>query len=115
MGGAVRERRKPDPARQRASARLAAWMNDQHLKLGSLCRELSRKIALAESIPDPELVESLSREWEILSDLHDDLQNPDYAAELWEARDKIELLTADVDPESLMEFPILTDARIGII
>jgi len=105
-------RSKPKPTRDNrkrfAAALLAGWINDQHLKVGVLCRELLRQIAIAESIADPELVESLTREWEILSDLHEDLQNPQYAGELWEARESIEFLTRWAEPEPLPEFPPLT-------
>jgi hypothetical protein len=93
---------------KRAAALLATWMNDQHLKVGSLCRELSRQIALAEKIPDPDLFEHLSREWEILSVLHDDLQAPEHAADLWEARESIDAITFGAEPEPLPEFPDLT-------
>ena len=105
-------RSKPKPTRDNdrrpAAALLAGWINDQHLKVGVLCRELLRQIAIAESITDPELVESPTREWEILSDLHDDLQNPEHASELWEARESIEFLTRWAEPEPLPEFPPLT-------
>src|SRR5215467_1912576 len=88
---------KPRPVadnhKPRAAAMLAGWMNEQHLKVGGLCRELSRQIALAETIPDPELFGSFTCEWEILCDLHDDLQNPEHAAELWESRESIEAIT----------------------
>ena len=106
--GRVQARRRPDPIKQRAAAALANWLNDQHLKVGTLLRELSRQIALAENIPDPELKESLEREWEIFSNLHEDLQNPAYAEELFKAMDSIESITRWAQPESLPEFPELT-------
>jgi CHC2-type zinc finger protein len=59
----VPQGRKPDLIRQRAAVALASWLNDQHLKVGVLLRELSRKIALAEEKPDPELVESQNGQW----------------------------------------------------
>jgi len=102
--------KRRNPARERAAALLSAWLNEQHLKSGVLCRQLQRKIAIAESIPDRELVESLFREWEILSDLHGDLQNPEYAGELWRARESIETITAWANPEPLPEFPTLTES-----
>jgi len=106
---AVREPRpRVKPSRKRAVALLAGWMNEQHLKIGVLCRELSSQIVLAERIPDPELVESLTHEWEILSDLHEDLQNRQYAGELWEALKSIEAITRWAEPEPLPEFPPLT-------
>jgi len=83
-------------------------MNEQHLKVGRLCRELSRQITLAGSIPDHALVQSLSREWEILSELHENLQNSEYGAELWEGCVSIEPITGWAEPEPLPEFPKLT-------
>jgi CHC2 zinc finger len=103
--------RRPAPRRtSKAAHLLAEWMNQQHLGVGARCRELSREIALAEEIPDPELVESLSVEWEILSDLHEALAYPQEAPNLWNLRELIERITADVEPEALPEFPPLTDA-----
>ena len=102
----------PKPVRdshtRRSATMLAAWMNEQHLKVGGLCRELTRKIALAESVFDPELVESLTRECEILFDLHNDLQSPECAGELWEARGAVETITRWAEPEPLPTFPELT-------
>ena len=91
-----------------AAALLAGWLNGNYLKVGAMLRELSQEIALADSIPDIELVESLKRQWEILAGLHEDLQNPELAAELWESRAAIEALTADVEAEPLPYFPPLT-------
>jgi hypothetical protein len=52
----------------------------------------------------------LRREWEILSDLHEDLANPIFAAELWAVRDTIEALTAGVEIEAAPAFPPLTES-----
>ncbi len=105
---------KPQPRKQprikRAAALVAGWMNEQHIKVGALLRELSSQIALAHEIPDPELKETFEREWEILSVFHANLQRPEFASELWEARDSIEAITADAEPEPLAEFPPLTEA-----
>jgi hypothetical protein len=95
---------------RKAAALLAGWMNEQHVLLGGRLRELSRQIALAQEIPDPALVDSFEPEWQIVSDLHEDLQNPLFAADLWEARDSVEALTVDVEPEPLPVFPPLTDS-----
>lgn len=107
-GGAIPRARKPDAVRRTAS-KLAAWLNDQHLKCGLLLRELSQQIAFAERIPDPELVASLTRECEILSDIQEDLQHPKYAAEFLESKDSIEAITQWAEPEALPTFPPLTD------
>jgi DNA primase len=92
---------------QQAAAMLADWLNESHLTIGGLCRELSQEIAIAQRIPDPELSTSLEREWEILSDLHGDLQNPLLAGEMLAAKDTIDEITAHAQPEPLMEFPPL--------
>jgi DNA primase len=97
-----------DTRRRSAAARLANWLDEQHLKVGALLRELSQQIGIAERIPDIELVESLNREWEILSDLYADLQRPEYAQEFLEAKDSIETITALAPIEPLLEFPELT-------
>ena len=82
---------------------LADWLNDSHLKVGSLCRELSQQIAIADRIPDPELSTSLEREWQVLSDLHDDLQNPLVAGEMLTAKDTIDEITAGAQVDPLKE------------
>ena len=98
-----------DAARRRAAQMLAGWLNDQHLKVGILLRELSRDIALAEEIRDSELLTSFVGQWEILAAFHDDLQSPGYAEELWTARDSIEAITQWAESEPLAAFPALTD------
>ena len=99
-----------DPARQRSAQMLAGWLNDHYLKVGILLRELSQDIALAEELRDSELLASLTGQWEILAVFHDDLQNPEFAEELWRARDSIEAITQSAEPEPLPEFPPLTAA-----
>jgi CHC2 zinc finger len=104
-------RPKPIDIRQRRAARaLAGWLGDQSLKLGSLLRELSQQIRVAAEIPDRELEENLENEWLIFSDLHDDLARPELAAELFEARESIEAITAEAPAQALPEFPPLTPA-----
>lgn len=99
-------RPKPiDTHKRRAAALLTGWMNEQHLRVGALLREVSRKICIANQIPDAELAESLSREWEILSDLHADLQRPEVAEELLKAKGSIEAITAMAPVEPLPKFP----------
>jgi hypothetical protein len=90
---------------QRASAKLANWLNDQHLKVGVLLRELSVQIAIAQEIPDPEVKESLECEWDILSDFHADLQRAEFAEEFLEAKPSIEAITVLAPVEPLPEFP----------
>ena len=101
-----RSRPRVSPHR-RAATLLAAWLNEQHLLVGARCRQVSRRIAIAE---DPDLIELLTREWEILADLHEDLAKPEFSSELWESRDGIEALTVDVELEPIEGFPPLTEA-----
>jgi hypothetical protein len=100
---------KPRPHRsmrvQRAATLLADWMNIQHLRVGALLRELSQDIGFAHSLADSELVESLTCEWKLLSDLHDDLQRPDCGEELWMAKGSIESITETAPLEPVNEFP----------
>ena len=109
----VESSRRPAPRispNRKAAETLAGWLNKQHLLIGTLCRELSQQITIAKQIPGSELAKSLTQEWEILAALHEDLANPEFAGELWEARDHIEYLTADVDLDPLPEFPALTES-----
>jgi hypothetical protein len=99
-----------DTRKRRAAEKLARWLNEQHILVGIRLRQLFQQIGIAREIPNNEVVESLSREWEILCVLHDDLQRPKYAAELWEARDSIEKITAGIDMDPVPAFPPLTDA-----
>lgn len=91
-----------------ASILLADWLNQQFLLVGARCREVSRYIALADELGDKALSRSLTREWEILADIHEDLQNPDLAGELWGNRGSVELITAGVELEPPEPFPALT-------
>jgi hypothetical protein len=72
---------------RKAATRVAAWLNEPHLLIGARCRQVSHRIAIAE---DPELIELLTRECGIRSDLHEDLANPEFCAELWESRELIQ-------------------------
>lgn len=111
--GIERDTDRPPPRKsphRRAAALLAEWLNYQHLAIGALCRYVSAQIAIADQIPDRELSLSLGREWLILADLHEDLAKPEHAAELWECRDAIEMITADVEPEPAPEFPPPTES-----
>jgi len=102
---------KPKPVdvrRRSAAGLLTEWLNEQYVKVGALLRELSQEMAIAEQIPDPDLIESLNSEWEILSDLHEDLQRSEHAAEFLEAKDSIEAITERASFEPLPQFPELT-------
>jgi hypothetical protein len=108
IDNAVAHREPRARPNRKAAALPAGWLNQQQLLVGARLRELSRQIALADEIPDIELKENLEREWEILSDLHADLQRPEYAAELFRAKDSIERITEFAPAEPLLEFPEFT-------
>ncbi len=97
--------RRIDTRKHQAAAILAQWLSHQHLLIGVRCRELSHQIALAQQANDLELVQYFTQAWKVLSDLHEDLQRPEYAAEFWQLRDAIESLTAGVEIEPPSEFP----------
>jgi hypothetical protein len=100
-----------DRKRQQVAGMLADWLNDSYLNVGTLCRELSQQIGIADRIPDRKLSTILELEWEILGDLHADLQNSLLAGEMLAARDTIDQITAHAHrPEPTMEFPPLTPA-----
>ena len=104
-------RRRPrDDRKYRASALLANWLNDQYVKVGALLRERSDQLRLAREIGDRDLEASCKREWLILSDLHEDLQNLDCADELIDCRASIEAITESAYLEPPAEFPKLTAA-----
>ena len=97
---------KPVDSRKRhAAATLARWMNEHHQKIGAILRQLSREIAIAEEAGATTLVERFEREFSILETLFDDLQRPQYALELWAARDSVETITARSPVEPLPAFP----------
>lgn len=100
------QRRAATPKRKAASL-LAGWLNTQHLLVGVRLRELSQQMYIAQQAAD--VLASLEHEWEVLEILHDDLQNPKLAAELWESRESIETLTAGIELDPLPEFPPLTN------
>ena len=106
-GGEYKPKPK-DQRKQRAAAILAGWMNEQHLKIGAMLRELSRNIAIAEEVNATTLVERIEREFAVLEGLFDDLSNPACAAEFLELKGGIEAITAMAPDEPLEAFPQLT-------
>ena len=91
--------------RQRAAAVLAKWMNEQHLKVGAMLRELTRSLVIAEEAGLPTLIRRWNEKFKILEIIFEDLQNPEFAADLWAARESIEAITARPPFERLPEFP----------
>lgn len=54
-------------------------------------------------------MEHCNREWEILSVLSDDLQDPKQVISLWREKADLEAILADAEPEPLADdFPVVT-------
>ncbi len=101
--------RPQNDAVKRLAAAVCAWANQQFDKAQNLLREIGRRARLDHVLGWPEEIRRLSREWQILSVLADDLQTPQCVIFLWEAREIVENLLQDVEPEPLPTFPPLTD------
>lgn len=98
----------PDPVLA-AARRITRWANEQTTKANSLLREIGQRMRLASALRWREEVQRLSREWIILVDLAEDLQNPAHAVAIWESREAIENLLQDAEAEPLLEFPEMTE------
>jgi hypothetical protein len=99
---------KPKPRdvlKNRGAVIVAQWMNEQQARVGAILRELSRDITIAEKAGASTLIEYWDEEFSILATLFDDLQEPQYAGELYAVRDAIEAITTEAPIEPLMEFP----------
>ena len=102
---------KPKPRnvlKERGAAIMARWMNQQHARVGAMLRQLSRNIAIAQEVHSTTLIDRWEREFSVLEVLFEDLQKPEYASELFAAKDSIEAITAQAPVEPLMEFPAWT-------
>jgi len=97
-----------EPVSREASI-IANWCNYQTVKVQALLREVGDRMRLAKEVVWSEEVQLLiSRQWEILNILADDLQDPKCAISLFDCRENIEFILQDVEPEPLPEFPELT-------
>ena len=103
-GGEYKPKPK-DPRKQRAAAILADWLNQQHLKIGAMLRELSGNIAIAEEVSATTLVERFEREFSILEILFDDLSGPESRQSFGRGEDSVERITARAPVEPLPAFP----------
>jgi hypothetical protein len=81
------------------------WCAIHYRKCGALCRQISRQIA---ATTDAQVIDGSERQFEILSDLHEDLATPALAHELFESRQFIEEITKDAPTEPLEQFPEIT-------
>jgi hypothetical protein len=98
---------KNDLVKQTA-AQIRAWANTQTDRANYLLREIGQRLQLAKDIGWTEEADICSREWEILSDLAEDLQQVKLVIELYKNRAQIEALLVDADLDRPEDFPPLT-------
>jgi DNA primase len=70
------------------------WGKTIVIRVNAILREIGQRLRLAEKIAWQEEIEVLTREWEILEALAEDLANPETVGSLYEAKDWIENLLA---------------------
>lgn len=98
----------PNPVADTA-AMIADWADTQTDRANSMLREIGQQTILAQEAELREHVSILGREWAILVDLADDLQNEACVLELWQQRDAIDSLVADTFEDTTpVSFPPLT-------
>jgi hypothetical protein len=93
---------KPKPRPHRAEAqKIVGWARETSQRIGAALRDIGAEIyicALARRQPDADkkficsVEAELVRQWAILEDLDDDLNNPKLVLELWQQRENIERL-----------------------
>lgn len=105
--------RPQNDAVKRLAATVSAWANEQFDKAQNLLRDVGQRARVARELGWRDEVERCAREWEILSDLSDDLQDPQRVMELWAERESVEAMLADAIPEPLPNFPPITDEYRG--
>jgi len=105
--GRMPERPKNDPIREQAVI-VCAWANHCFDKVQSILRDVGQRMRVAGELKWQEETDRLTREWEILSDLSDDLQNPTQVMSLWAERESVEAILANAIPEPLPDFPPIT-------
>lgn len=101
----------PPSARYTASREaliITSWCNAQFDKAQSLLREIGDRLRHACDLKWKEEVQLLSREWAILSELADDLQNPKCAISLFDSRNSVEKILQHAPLEPMPAFPELT-------
>jgi hypothetical protein len=98
LDGGARPPRRPDPDREEAQL-IHSWVKDMSQRVCDRLREIGQEIhtcSLARKLPGIDRIliarheASCIRQWGILADLDDDLNNPATVGELWRERDMIE-------------------------
>jgi len=100
--------RPQNDAVKRLAVTVSAWANEQFDKAQSLLREIGQRERIARELGWIDEIERCKREWEILSDLSDDLQDATRVMELWTEREAVEPILADAPDDTLPTFPTIT-------
>lgn len=106
--GTERAPRPRSNALEAQARTLAEWANRMTAQADSQLREIGQKILLAQQCGDPELVESLEREFILLESVAEDLQHEAHALAMFQNRETIEKILADGIVEPWDELPPLT-------
>ncbi|MBI4527176.1 MAG: hypothetical protein HY695_25560 [Deltaproteobacteria bacterium] len=96
LGAGSTEGRPGRPLLETARA-IADWANEQTAKVNSLLREIGQRLELAEQCTFTEEQEVCERQWTILSDFADYLQNPKFIIEIYDSRADIEALLSSTE------------------
>jgi len=100
--------RPRNDAIKRLAATVSAWANEQFDKAQNLLREIGQRERIAQELGWIDEIERCKREWDILCDLSDALQDPKEVMSLWAEREAIEAILADPPDEPLPIFPTIT-------
>ena len=101
------QRPRNDAIRRKAET-VSQWANHCFDQAQSLLREIGQRERIAEELGWIDKIERCKREWDILSDLSDDLQDTTRVMELWTEREAVEAILADAPDETLPTFPTIT-------
>lgn len=100
--------RPRNDAIRRKAATVSQWANHCFDQAQSLLREIGQRERIAQVLGWIDKIERCKREWEILSVLSDDLQDPTQVMSLWAERDAVETILADAPDEPLPTDPTIT-------
>lgn len=106
-GTDIAHRQKNDSIKKTA-VEISRWADTQTDRANSLLREIGQRLRLSEGINWTAEQQISEREFAILSDLADDLQNAKLVIELYKNRAHIEALLVDAEFEKPEPFPPLT-------
>src|SRR3989338_3044863 len=99
--------RPHNEAIRRKAETVSRWANYCFDQAQSLLREIGQRERIARELGWIDEIERCKREWEILSDLSDDLQDATRVMELWAEREAVEAILADAPDEPLPTYPTI--------